>query len=69
VNRERGAGFAGEILVGDKRGEFGPRGKLHRRWAVPFGRIGNEHPHGGDLPITVERGNSTVPIVITIASP
>lgn len=31
-------------------------------------RIVQQYPHGGDLPITVERGNSTVPIVITIAS-
>jgi general secretion pathway protein C len=32
-------------------------------------RLAQQYPHGGDLPITVERGNSTVPIVITIASP
>ena len=34
-----------------------------------FDRLAQQYPHGGDLPITVERGNSTVPIVITIASP
>lgn len=32
-------------------------------------RLAQQYPHGGDVPITVERGNSTVPIVITIASP
>src|SRR3569623_2261681 len=32
-------------------------------------RLAQQYPHGGDLPITAERGNSTVPIVITIASP
>jgi len=32
-------------------------------------RLAQQYPHGGDMPITVERGNSTVPIVITIASP
>jgi general secretion pathway protein C len=31
-------------------------------------RVAQQYPHGGELPITVERGNSTVPIVITIAS-
>ncbi|MDB5712208.1 MAG: type secretory protein PulC [Sphingomonas bacterium] len=34
-----------------------------------FDQLAQQYPHGGDLPITVERGNSTVPIVITIASP
>lgn len=32
-------------------------------------RLAQQYPHGGDVPITVERGNTTVPIVITIASP
>jgi general secretion pathway protein C len=32
-------------------------------------RLAQQYPHGGNLPITVERGNQTVPIVITIASP
>lgn len=32
-------------------------------------RLAQQYPHGGTLPITVERGNQTVPIVITIASP
>jgi general secretion pathway protein C len=32
-------------------------------------RLAQQYPHGGDMPITVERGSSTVPIVITIASP
>ncbi len=32
-------------------------------------RLAQQYPHGGNLPITVERGNTTVPIVIPIASP
>ena len=32
-------------------------------------RLAQQYPHGGNLPITVERGNQTIPIVITIASP
>lgn len=32
-------------------------------------RLAQQYPHGGDMPITVERGNNTVPIVITIANP
>lgn len=32
-------------------------------------RLATQYPRGGSLPVTVERGNQTLPLVITIASP